>query len=64
MSQVQLSEALGVAQSTIAYWESCDALPKVEQLAQLKDIFGTTADALIWGDLDNNSIHAEEARRQ
>lgn len=60
MSQLQLAAKMKVAQSTVAYWESGDALPKVEQLRQLKEIFGATADALIWGEPDNNILAGEE----
>nr|DAI33383.1 MAG TPA: helix-turn-helix domain protein [Caudoviricetes sp.] len=60
MSQLQLAIKMGVAQSTVAYWESGDALPKVEQLSQLKEIFGASADTLIWGKPDNNILSSVE----
>lgn len=60
MSQLQLAIKMGVAQSTVAYWESGDALPKVEQLSQLKEIFGASADTLIWGNPDNNILSSVE----
>lgn len=46
LTQVQLSEQMGVSQSTICSWETGAAMPQASQLPKLADLLGVTIDAL------------------
>jgi len=46
-SQEDLAERLSVSRQAISKWESGSALPEIEKLVQLSDIFGVTLDSLM-----------------
>ena len=47
ISQEQLAEALDVSRQTVSKWEMERALPKIDKIIQLAEIFGVTTDALL-----------------
>lgn len=47
MSQQELADILGVGRSAVAMWETGQALPRVESLAKMAQLFGCTMDELV-----------------
>ena len=47
MTQAELAKRLGVAQQTVAAWESGRAMPAADKLVALADVLGVTTDALL-----------------
>ena len=52
MTQEDLAEAMGVTRQTVAKWESGAALPEIEKLLQLAEIFSCTVDQLLKDDMN------------
>ena len=52
MTQEGVSEALGVERSTVAKWETGNALPRAELLPEIAKLYGCTIDALLSADAD------------
>ena len=46
LSQKKLADAIGVAQSSINYWEKGERIPSVESTNRLADFFNVTLDEL------------------
>jgi transcriptional regulator with XRE-family HTH domain len=49
LTQIDLAEALGVAQANIAQWEWSDKPPRAELLLELANILGVTTEELLSG---------------
>lgn len=49
LTQQQLSENLNVDRSTIAKWETGEAMPRADKLPELAKIFGCSIDDLYRG---------------
>ena len=47
MSQEQLAEQLGVSRQSISKWEMGQALPQIDKLVRIADLFDVSADALL-----------------
>ena len=47
ITQIELSEALEVAQSTVAMWETGKAYPRAALLPKIAQILGCTVDELL-----------------
>ena len=47
ISQEELSEALSVSRQTISKWETGQAIPKIDKVLQLSEIFGVSTDELL-----------------
>ncbi len=47
LTQEQLAEQVGVSRQAIAKWENGDALPDIDNLVALADIYGVTIDSLV-----------------
>ena len=52
MTQEDLAEAMDVTRQTVAKWESGAALPEIEKLLQLAEIFSCTVDQLLKDDMN------------
>ncbi len=63
MSQEQLSETLGVSRQSISKWEMDQALPQIEKVIQLAEIFGVTTDELLLDKIEINRKPANEPRK-
>ena len=50
MSQGDLAEALGVSRQSISKWETDGAVPELDKLIKLSNIFGVTLDELVHGE--------------
>ena len=49
MSQLELAEALDVSRQSISKWETGAAVPELDKLMRLSDVFGITLDELVRG---------------
>ena len=49
MSQLELAEALEVSRQSISKWETGAAVPELDKLVRLSDVFGITLDELVRG---------------
>ncbi len=47
ISQEQLSETLGVSRQSISKWETDQALPQIDKVLQLAELFGVSTDELL-----------------
>lgn len=47
LTQLQLAERIGVSQRVVTYWERQPVALRAEQLAQLADVLGVSADFLL-----------------
>lgn len=52
MTQEQLSERIYVSRQTISAWENDKTCPDIQSLVLLAEIFNTTVDGLVKGDLE------------
>lgn len=48
MSQEQLAEKLGVSRQSISKWEMAQALPQIDKVLQLCELFGISTDQLLY----------------
>lgn len=55
MTQEQLAEKLNVSRQTVGKWETGEALPELEKLLEISDLFTVKLDALIREDLTGYS---------
>lgn len=64
MSQEELAEKVFVSRQTISNWENDKSYPDVQSLSLIADLFGTSIDRLVKGDLPmiDARIKEEEAR--
>ena len=60
MSQLKLSEIIGVSRSTVAMWESGSSLPDYETLIRLADYFDCSTDYLL-GRVDHPRLEKRKA---
>lgn len=55
LTQREVSEALGIPQSTVACWETNRALPRADKLPILAKFLGCTIDELLMSDVPDES---------
>ena len=55
ISQEELAEKLGVSRQAVSKWETGDAYPETEKIMMLCDRYGVTMDALMRGDVKEQS---------
>lgn len=60
LSQGDLAEMLGVSRQSISKWENNSAMPDIEKIIKLSDIFGVTIDELVKGENDYSDIHTKK----
>lgn len=53
LSQGDLAEALGVSRQSISKWETDSAVPDLDKLLALSDLFGVSLDTLVRGASDS-----------
>ena len=65
MSQGDLAEALGVSRQSVSKWEVGSAVPEIEHLLHLSEIFGVTLDELVKGEEQEQAqAHSETEAKQ
>lgn len=62
-SQEQLSEKMEVSRQSISKWEMDQALPQIDKVLQLCDLFGVSADELLYDKIPIDH-HIQEAPKQ
>ena len=62
ISQEQLSEMLGVSRQSISKWEMDQALPQIDKVIQLAEIFSVSTDELLLDKIEINRRPANEPR--
>ena len=50
LTQQELANELGIAQSTVAMWETQNSLPRTDKLLALAKVLGCTIDELLKGE--------------
>ncbi|MFO6424916.1 DUF5680 domain-containing protein [Motilimonas sp. KMU-193] len=59
LTQEQLAERLAVSRQAVAKWESGEAVPELEKLVRLSEVFATPLDVLIHGSGDCTPVPAK-----
>ncbi len=62
ISQEQLSEMLGVSRQSVSKWEMDQALPQIDKVLQLAEIFSVSTDELLLDKIEINRRPAGEPR--
>lgn len=62
ISQEQLAEMLGVSRQSISKWEMDQALPQIDKVLQLAEIFSVSTDELLLDKIEINRTAANEPR--
>ena len=63
ISQEQLSEMLGVSRQSVSKWEMDQALPQIDKVIQLAEIFSVSTDELLLDKIEINRKPANEPRK-
>lgn len=59
-SQEELSEKLGVTRQSVSKWEGAQAVPDLQRILQMSQIFGVSTDYLLKDELEENENTYEE----
>ena len=62
ISQEQLAETLGVSRQSVSKWEMDQALPQIDKVLQLAEIFSVSTDELLLDKIEINRKPANEPR--
>ena len=61
MSQIELADAIGVSRQAVSKWESEQAIPDLDKIIAMSEIFGTTTDYLLKG-IEPVDVETEAAK--
>ncbi len=64
ISQEHLAEALGVSRQSVSKWELEQALPQIDKVLQLADIFGVSTDELLCDKIEISSLNVKPKRNK
>ena len=64
LSQEELAQRLYVSRVTVSHWETSKTLPDVQSMLLLANLFGTTIDDLVRGDVDEMREMVEKNERR
>lgn len=64
LSQDELAQRLYVSRVTVSHWETGRTLPDVQSMLLLANLFGTTIDELVRGDVDEMREMVEKGEQQ
>lgn len=64
ISQEELAQRLYVSRVTVSHWETGRTLPDVQSVLLLANLFGTTVDELVRGDVDEMRETVEKNERR
>ena len=64
VNQVTFAEALGVAQGTVACWETGSRRPDIDMLPAIADYFGVSLDRLLGRDVDEEQEELWQLREE
>ena len=57
-SQEELANQLGVSRQAVSKWESAGAVPDLQRILQMSELFGVSTDYLL-GTVNNKSINVD-----
>lgn len=60
ISQEKFGEMLGVSRQAVSKWETCQAMPDIEKIMAMSEIFGVTTDYLLKG-AENSQPQSEQS---
>jgi len=63
LSQLELAEALDVSRQSISKWETGAAVPELDKLVKLSDVFGVTLDELVRGTTQSGEPKEEQGQQ-
>lgn len=63
ISQEQLSEIIGVSRQSVSKWEMNQALPQIDKVLQLAELFGVSLDELLLDRIELNRPSVKESRK-
>ena len=64
LSQDELAQRLYVSRVTVSHWETNKTLPDVQSMLLLANLFGTTIDEMVRGDVDEMREMVEKSEQQ
>ena len=64
LSQEELAQRLYVSRVTVSHWETGRTLPDVQSMLLIANLFGTTIDELVRGDVDEMREMVEKSERR
>ena len=64
LSQEELAQRLYVSRVTVSHWETSKTLPDVQSMLLLANLFGTTIDEMVRGDVDEMREMVEKNEQQ
>lgn len=64
ISQEELAQKLYVSRVTVSHWETGKTLPDVQSMLLLANLFGTTIDEMVKGDVDEMREMVEKSERR
>lgn len=59
-SQEELANQLGVSRQAVSKWESAGAIPDLQRILQMSELFGVSTDYLLKDELDEERIISNE----
>lgn len=60
LSQEELADKLNVSRQAVSKWESATAIPSLEKILQLSELFGVTSDYLLKDEIETEESTSEE----
>ena len=63
MSQDSLAEALGVSRQSVSKWENNAAVPELEKLLKMSELFSVTLDELVGREAPTSPVQRSSSRR-
>lgn len=64
MSQGDLADALDVSRQSVSKWENSSAVPELEKLVKMAELFGVSIDTLVNGESGNQEHPANEPQER
>ena len=63
ISQEQLSETLGISRQSVSKWELDQAIPQIDKVVRLAELFGVTTDELLQDEVELEKIAKSKPRK-
>ena len=64
ISQEELAEMLGVSRQSVSKWEMGQALPQIDKVLQLSEIFSVSTDELLHDKMDISKLSVEKKKNK
>lgn len=63
-SQEELANQIGVSRQAVSKWESAGAVPDLQKILQLAELFGVSTDYLLKDEMDPESMYVNESYKE